>query len=90
MSLVATDPYPFLAPCPKLWKKPFLRNYTAIWLMAQNGLFNDRSYAYKDGHSTLNALLDLSETWCENIDKNYQNVNTFLDMVVPLTVYRIN
>ena len=48
--------------------------------MSQNGLFNDWSYAYKDGHSTLNALLDLSKTWCENIDTNVQNVNTFLDM----------
>ena len=48
--------------------------------MADNGLFNMRSYAYKQGHSTLNALLDLSETWYENIDSNNQNVNMFLDM----------
>ena len=48
--------------------------------MSNNRLFNTRSYAYKQGHSTLNALLDLSETWYENIDSNFQNVNTFLDM----------
>ena len=48
--------------------------------MDKNGLFNNRSYAYKDGQSTINALLDLMETWCNNVDNNYKNVNMFLDM----------
>ena len=43
--------------------------------MVNNGLFNNRSFAYKDGLSTINTLLDLSETWCDNIDSNYQNIN---------------
>ena len=48
--------------------------------MENNGLFNERSYAYKPNHSTINALLDMSETWNMNIDNNFQNINTFLDM----------
>ena len=48
--------------------------------MTQNGLFNHRNYAYKESQSTINALLDMCETWCENIDNNYQNINMFLAM----------
>ena len=48
--------------------------------MVNNGLFNQRRYAYKDSQSTINALIDMSETWCENIDNNFQNVNMFLDI----------
>ena len=42
--------------------------------------FNHRCYAYKEGQSTINALLNLCETWSENIDNNFQNINMFLDM----------
>lgn len=48
--------------------------------MSTNGLFNNRSYAYKQSQSTINALMDMYETWCENIDNNQQNINIFLDM----------
>ena len=48
--------------------------------MAKNGLFNKRSYAYKEGQSTINILLDMCKTWSKNIDSNYQSVNIFFDM----------
>ena len=48
--------------------------------MLNNNMFNHSGYAYKEGNSTIHALIDLMETWCENIDKNQQNLNMFLDM----------
>ena len=48
--------------------------------MIENGLFNSRSYAYKDNHSTVKALLDIMETWCDNIDNKTRNINMFFDM----------
>ena len=71
-------PISLLSPLSKIVEKAILIQFYTH--MAENGLFNDRSYAYKDNHSTINALLDMSETWCENIDQNTQNVNMFLDM----------
>ena len=41
--------------------------------MMSNGLYDARSYAYKASHSTVNALLDMIETWCTNM-------SVFLDM----------
>ena len=48
--------------------------------MIVNGLYNPRSYAYKEGQSTINALTDMIETWMDNVDDNFQNINMFLDL----------
>ena len=43
-------------------------------------MWNRNGYAYKKHHSTVQALMDLIEVWCSNIDSNSQNINMMLDL----------
>ena len=49
-------PISLLSPLLKVVEKAILIQIYSH--MENNGLFNERSYAYKPGHSTINALLD--------------------------------
>ena len=53
-------PISLLSPLSKVVEKAILIQFYQH--MDENGLFNERSYTHKAGHSTLNALLDLSES----------------------------
>ena len=35
--------------------------------------------AYRENFCTITAMIDIMETWTENIDCNYQNLSIFLD-----------
>merc|ERR1712101_58043 len=45
-----------------------------------NKLWNQDMNAYKENYSTITALIDIMETWTENLDNNYQNLSMFLDL----------
>ena len=36
--------------------------------------------AYRENFSTISAMIDIMETWSENIDENFQNLSIFLDL----------
>ena len=43
-------------------------------------LWNLDMNAYRENFSTITALIDIMETWTENMDNNYQNLSMFLDL----------
>ena len=48
--------------------------------MNKNNLWSPNIYAYRKAHNMTTALIDLMETWMNNIDNNLQNVTMFLDL----------
>ena len=48
--------------------------------MKSNNLWNNDMHAYRENFSTISALIDIMETWTENMDNNYQNLSVFLDL----------
>ena len=49
----------------------FWKNYDVL---------NSKQYGFRKGKSTLNALIDLTETLREHINKNEKTICTFLDL----------
>ena len=43
-------------------------------------LWNPDMNAYREKFSTITALIDIMETWTENMDNEYQNISMFLDL----------
>ena len=67
-----------LSPISKLVEKEIqtqLNNH-----MSRFKLWNDDMNAYRENYSTITAMVDIMETWTENIDDCYQNLNIFLDL----------
>ena len=54
-------PISMLSPLSKVVEKVIL--FQLYEHMLNNSLFNNRSYAYKESQSTINAVLDICETW---------------------------
>ena len=48
--------------------------------MKLNNLWNNDMHAYRENFSTISALVDIMETWTENMDRNLQNLSVFLDL----------
>ena len=71
-------PISLLNPCSKAVEKELLSQMETH--MKGNNLWNRKSFAYKKGHSTINALIDIMEVWAQNIDQNNQNISMFLDL----------
>ena len=71
-------PISLLNPMSKLVEKELLSQLDSH--MRKNNLWNKNNFAYKANHSTMNALMDIIETWSKNIDQNYQNMNMMLDL----------
>ena len=43
-------------------------------------MWNEDMNAYRENYSTISAMIDIMETWSENIDDSYQNLSIFLDL----------
>ena len=48
--------------------------------MNLHNLWNEDMNAYRENYSTITAMIDIMETWAENIDDCYQNLSVFLDL----------
>ena len=48
--------------------------------MSRFGMWNDDMNAYRENYSTISAMIDIMETWSENIDDCFQNLSIFLDL----------
>ena len=48
--------------------------------MTKFNLWNDDMNAYRENFSTISAMIDIMETWTENIDNSFQNLSIFLDL----------
>ena len=42
--------------------------------MNRFGMWNDDMNAYRENYSTISAMIDIMETWSENIDDCFQNL----------------
>ena len=48
--------------------------------MNKFGMWNKDMNAYRENYSTISAMIDIMETWTENIDDSFQNLSIFLDL----------
>ena len=48
--------------------------------MNKNNLWNQDMNAYREHFSTITALVDIFETWTDNIDESKQNLSMLLDL----------
>ena len=71
-------PIALLSPISKLVEKEIQHQINNH--MKTNKLWNNDMNAYRENFSTISALIDIMETWTENMDGNYQNLSIFLDL----------
>merc|ERR1712240_296335 len=48
--------------------------------MTKFGMWNNDMNAYRENYSTISAMIDIMETWSENIDDCFPNLSIFLDL----------
>ena len=65
-------PIAILCPLSKLLEKEMF--HQMMEHMNKNNLWSPNIYAYRKAHNTTTALIDLMETWMNNVDNNFQNV----------------
>ena len=71
-------PIALLSPISKIVEKEIqTQNNTH---MKKHNLWVPDMNAYRENFSTITALVDIMETWTENMDNNYQNLSIFLDL----------
>merc|ERR1712240_210655 len=71
-------PIALLSPISKLAEKEIQIQVNNF--MKLNKLWNHDLHSYREHFSTITALIDIMETWTDNIDSNYQNISVFLDL----------
>ena len=72
-------PIALLSPFSKLAEKEIQIQVNKF--MSDNKLWNHDLHSYREHHSTVTALIDIIESWTDNIDSNYQNILVFLDLI---------
>ena len=71
-------PIALLSPLSKIVEKEI--QYQMNKHMNSNHLWNMDMNAYRQNFSTITAMIDIMETWTDNMDNNLQNLTMFLDL----------